>query len=42
MKSITMEEIDKIIAQGRAVRIYPRKKVVSIDGYKTFKIKDYK
>jgi len=37
MATITQKEIDRLRAAGRVVAVYPRKRLVLVDGYKRFK-----
>ena len=39
MNTITIKEIEALIKSGRTVHVYPRKKIVCVDGYKYFKLK---
>ena len=38
MKTITQREVDKLLAEKHAVHVYPKKKVVCVDGFKYFKL----
>jgi hypothetical protein len=36
--TITQAQVDALKASGRAVAIYPRKKLVVVDGFKYFRL----
>ena len=38
MKTITQKQIDELQAKKHVVHIYPRKKIVEVDGFKYYKL----